>query len=99
MFDSGERTVSKVLKAGLQDENFTVALTLAVRAKEKANGALDGVRTGLLHVAGMAAVRDVKALAVSLRRIEGQLRELTDIVEADDHHASNGDGRKPGDLA
>ena len=99
LFDSGERTVAKVLGAGLQNENFTTVLTLAVRAKKQANGAIDGVRTGLLHVAGMAAVRDVKTLGASLRRIEGQLRELTDIVEADEQHGPDVDGRKPGDIA
>ncbi len=99
VFNSGERTVAKVLEAGLQNPGFTTALTVAVRARKQANAAFDGVRTGLLHVAGMAAVRDVKALAVSLRRIEGQLRELTDIVESDDHRGHDRDGRKPGDLA
>ena len=98
VFDSGERTVAKVLEAGLQNSSFTTVLTLAVRARRRANGALDGVRTGLLHVAGMAAVRDVKTLAGSLRRIEGQLRELTDLVESDGRYPDD-EGRRSGDRA
>jgi hypothetical protein len=94
VFDTGERAVATVLETGLQHTGFTVAMTLAVRARRRAYGALDGVRTSLLHVAGMAAVRDVKALGGSLRRIEGQLRELTDLVEDYERREHQGDGRK-----
>jgi len=80
-FDTGERTVAKVLDAGIHTSEFADLMVLAVRTKRQAHTALEGVRTQLLHVAGMAAVRDVNRLARSLRRIEGQLRELTAMVE------------------
>lgn len=81
VFDSGERTVANALEAGIHTDEFANLMVLAVRTRRQAHSALDGVRTRLLHVGGMAAVRDVNGLARSLRRIEGQLRELTAMVE------------------
>lgn len=91
-FDRTERKIATTLEAAIHTEDFANAMALLLRTRRSAGALVDGIRTGVLHLGGLAAVRDVNRLAGSLRRIETQLREVTALVELQSEKTGSGGG-------
>lgn len=93
-FDKAERAVGGRLEEMIETRQFADAMSMTARVRKTVSRQVYGNIHRTLHIFGLTSLKDTRALARQLNRVEAQLREMTSQLDALEEQKSAADAEK-----
>lgn len=81
-FDKAERAIGGRLEEMIDTRQFADAMSMSARVQKGVAKQVYGTIHRTLHVFGLSSLKDTRAIARQLNRVEAQLREVSAQLEA-----------------
>ena len=95
-FDKAERAIGGRLEELIDTRQFADAMSMSARVQKGVTKQVYGTIHRTLHLFGLASLKDARAIAKQLNRVEAQLREVSAQLEAlEERPPRPGPAKKP----